>query len=504
MRHWKNPVLFLACVLGTVPSSACAETASQSNPKYLQYSASTLLSAAQVEKDILIAKEAYERIHPGYTRYTNEAKLTAAWEAVVKKVRQRNGITVGEFYLEVQKVLTLIRCDHTKAELPSALAKDRNITPVYLPLRWTLIEDRAIVTLPGSTGLERGDEILSIDGRPISEMILEVAPFIPVDGYADWAKRSGISESFEFRGGAIDHFGALLWDIKPKATLKVADKSGGSREVVTDRVTFKEWTALNDDAPDKIASNFKDGVKFSRIGDKAGYLRVDTFVNYRDPIKPAKLYDPVFNAMREEGRDTLILDLRNNGGGSFDAQSALTAYLFNKPVKANSDARVKTLNHKGLEQYLWTWDSRAINPNRLGFRKNNDGSYSMRPFVEEALKPIKPNKRAFTGRVIALTSDSNSSASTSQLTLLKATGRATLVGARTGGSPDGPSGGLQFTVTLPESGIKTRLPMIRYFNDLKLDGGFGLSPDIEAKMTVNDYRLGRDPAFEAAKKMAFE
>ena len=475
MRYYKNRTLYLASVLATVPSSACAETASQPKPEYLQYSASTMLTAAQVEQDISIARDAYERIHPGYTRYTNEAELTAAWEAVVERVRQRNGITLGDFYLEVQKVLTLIRCDHTKAELPTAMSNDRNVTPVYLPFHWTLIENRAIVTVSGKTSLQRGDEILAIDGRPISEMIAEVEPFIPVDGYADWAKRAGISESLEFRGGAIDHFGALLWDINPKATLKVADKSGGNREVVTDRVTFKEWTALNEDAADKISSNFKDGVKFSRIGDNAGYLRIDTFVNYRDPVKPAKLYDPVFNAMREEGRDTLILDLRNNGGGSFDAQSALTAYLFNKPVTANSDARVKTLNHKGLEGYLWTWDSRAINPNRLGFRKNDDGSYSMRPFVEEALKPIKPNKRAFTGRVIALTSDSNSSASTSQLTLLKATGRATLVGSRTGGSPDGPTGGLQFTVTLPESGIKTRLPMIRYFNKLNVNGGFGLT-----------------------------
>lgn len=504
MRYWNNRAWYLACILGTFPTSACAETRSQQKPDYLQYSASTLLTVAQVEQDILIAKDAYQRIHPGYTRYTKTAELTAAWDAIVQKAKQRNGIALGDFYLEVQKVLTLIRCDHTKAELPTALAKDRNVTPVYLPLRWTLIEDRAIITVPGQTGLERGDEILEIDGRPLSAMIAEVAPFIPVDGYAEWAKRSGISESLEFRGGAIDHFGALLWDIQPKARVTVADKSGGNREVTIDRITFKQWTALNDSAPDKIARNFKNGVKFRRIGDNVGYLRVDSFVNYRDPVKPAKLYDPVFKAMRAEGRDTLILDLRNNGGGSFDAQSALTAYLFTKPVTANSDARVQTLNHKGLENYLWTWDSRAINPNRLGFRKNDDGSYSLRAFVEDALKPIKPNKRAFAGRVIALTSDSNSSASTSQLTLLQATGRATLVGARTGGSPDGPTAGLQFTVTLPASGIKTRLPMIRYFNKLNVAGGYGLTPDVAANMTVNDFRKGRDPALEIAQKMASE
>ncbi len=483
-----------------LPSASCAQSKSQAPEP--EYDATTILTPTQVASDVALAEEAYERIHPGYIRYTDPETLKAAWAAITTKAATQKGMTIGDFYLEIQNVLTLIRCDHTKAELPSQLAKERNVTPVYLPLRWTLIEDRAIVTIPAETGLSRGDEILAIDGRPIAEMIAEVAPLIPVDGYTEWSRRSGVSESLEFRGGAIDHFGALLWDIKPSATVSIATADGTKRDVVVDRIIHKKWTALGKLADDAPAANFKDAIGFERLGNQSAYLKVDTFVNYRDPVKPKALFDPIFDALKEEGRENLILDLRKNGGGSTDAQRALTSYLFDKPVKLATDARVKTLNHKGLEEHLWTWDKRAINPSALGFRKNDDGTYSLRSFVEDLIKPVKPAKNGFRGKLIVLTSDSNSSASATLVALLKGSERAILVGEKTGGSPDGNTGGLQFTLTVPESRVRMRIPMIRYFNDLKgFESGQGIMPDKVIPLSVDAFRAGSDPALEAAKAL---
>ncbi len=481
-------------------SAGFAQSNSQTSEP--EYDSTTVLTPAQVASDVALAKEAYERIHPGYTRYTDAETMREAWAEIAAKAAAQKGMSIGDFYLEIQNLLTLIRCDHTKAELPSELAKERNVTPVYLPLRWTLIEDRAIVTIPAETGLRRGDEILAVDGRPITEMIADVAPLIPVDGYTVWSRRSGISESLEFRGGAIDHFGALLWDIKSNAVLTVADASGNQRDITIHRITYNDWTALAELGDDAPVSNFKDAVSFERLGSNGGYLRVDTFVNYREPVKPEILFDPVFNAMKKEGRGNLILDLRNNGGGSNDAQQSLASYLFEKPIRIATDARVKTLNHQGLEEYLRTWDRRAINPNPMGFIRNEDGSYSLRPAVEELIRPIKPAKNRFKGNLIVLTSDSNSSASASLIALLKSEGRAVLVGEKTGGSPDGPTGGLQFTMTVPESKIRMRIPMIRYYSDLAgFESGQGIVPDKNVPLTVDAFRAGFDPAFEAAKAL---
>lgn len=466
-------------------------------------SADLMLTAEQVTSDVALAQEAFERIHPGYTRYAEAATLKAAWAGLARKAQEQQGMRVGEFYIELQKVLTLIRCDHTKAELPEALKDERDVIPVYLPFRWTLIEDRAIISIPGHSGLARGEEIISIDGRPISEMIAEVRPLIPTDGFAEWAKRGGISESLEFAGGAIDHFGALLWDIKPQAELEIADARGARRNVRLDRMTFQAWTGLPEQAGEVEARSFSKAVTFEPLGEKAGYLRIDSFINYRDIVEPAKIYDPIFDRMATEGRDRLILDLRKNGGGSTDAKNALIARLIGEKLTPMDDAYMITLDHKGIENHLWTWDKRAINPSPLGFTKNSDGNYSLRPMFEDNLQMIEPAKNAFHGKLIVLTSDENSSGSATFLGLMQRSDRATLVGEKTGGSPDGATAGVIFFLTLPASKIRMRVPAIRYYADMGegFTAGSGVAPDIETERTVADFRLGRDPALERAKQL---
>jgi len=459
-----------------------------------------MLSVDQIKADIALAEEAYNRVHPGYTRYATGAEMAAAWDNLEIAAETSGGMSLGDFYLGVQDVLTQIRCDHTKAELPKALIKARKESPVYLPLRWSVIEGRGIVRLAGEgTGLNFGDEIIAIDGRPLKGMMDEVAPYIPVDGYTEWSRQGGISESLEFRGGAVDHFGALLWDIKPQAKLTVKDEAGVQRNVTLDRVSFEAWSTLG--ASDDMARNFKDAVTFERLGDNGAYLAVDTFVNYRQPVDPEMIYDPIFDALKAEGRDYLILDLRQNGGGSNDAQAGLLDRIMTEKKALYRDLQVKTLNLDGLREHLWTWEKRALKPNKLAFKKNKDGTFSMRKFVGEHGK-IRPEKNVFKGQLFVLTSTSNSSASATILAHLKDSGRATLIGEKAGGSAEGPTAGIQFTLTLPESKIKTRLPIIRHFTDIKsFEPGLSTSPDIYAPMTVEAFREGRDPALEVAKAL---
>ncbi len=466
--------------------------------------ANRVLTAEQIGSDVALARESYERIHPGYTRHTERAVMDAAWDGLVTRAKATHGMTVGEFYIEMQKVLTLIRCDHTKVELPAALRKERNMVPVYLPFRWSLIEDRAIVSIPGESGLHRGDELLEIDGRPIAEMIAEVRPLIPVDGFTRWSNRGGVSESLEFAGGAVDHFGALLWDIKPQASVKIARPDGTEHVIRMGRTTLDGWSAIPEAAGKALGRDFPNAVTYERLNDKVSYLRVDSFVNYRNPVKPGTIYDPIFDSIAAEEREVLILDLRNNGGGSTDAKNGLVSRLFGENLIAMDDAYMVTLNHKGLEEHLWTWDKRAINPDPRGFRKNANGTYSLRPELEDNLRIIEPKKNAFKGKLIVLTSDENSSGSTHLLGLFQRKDRAVLVGEKTGGSPDGATAGVLFFLTLPESKVRARVPAVRYTAEMgeSFEPGTGVTPDVLVERSVMDFRDGRDAALEQAKALA--
>ncbi|MEM1088517.1 MAG: S41 family peptidase [Pseudomonadota bacterium] len=487
MRTILSSMLVVVCA--TFFGFACADEA----PKSIQ------LTPAQIERDVILAIEAYERIHPGYTRYTDQDTLDAAWQSIIDNANANDGMTKGDFYVASNRALALIRCDHTKAELSEDMAERRKTVPIYLPAKWTLIEDRALVEFTSEeSGLQFGDEILAIDGQPISERIEAVLPLIPYDGKTDFVRKNEAAQSFEFRGGGVDHFGEFLWTANPTADLTIKRGDAVPQSIIVNRITHPEWRALGAEAA--TARNFKDAVTFERIGDTAAYLRVDTFVNYRQPVKPDTLYDPIFKAIKSEKRDTLILDLRNNGGGSDDASNRLIAHLISKKAPLMSDVRVKTLNIDGLRDHLWTWDSRALNPNPLGFTKNDDGTYSMRRLANDNLKALKPDKTAFKGQLIILTSSANSSASTHLMSFIKGQNpNAILIGEQTGGSAQGATAGLLFTLTLPESGIKMRIPMLQHFINIdSFEHGYGMSPDIEVSMTAADFLSGRDPAYERA------
>ena len=459
-----------------------------------------LLNGAQVRADVALAREAFERVHMGYDRYADPDALAAAWEAVV--ARGRDGMSVGRFYLEIQAVLAMLRCDHTKAELPAALAEARRTTPVYLPMGWDIVAGRAFVMDAAASGLARHDEILAIDGQPISALIERYAPLIPVDGFTDAVRERQLAHSGEFMGGGIEHFMALEGELSPRASLGVRRADGALTTIEVPRVDFEQWRELVSRTR-RYRMDFVDSLRFERLGDDAAYLAVDSFVNYRRPVDPDGVYAPVFRALASEGRTRLILDLRRNGGGSDDAMRRLFAHLIDDRTRLHRPSRVKTLDLDGLREHLDTWEKRALNPRRWQFRRNDDGSYSPRWFLTSESRRIRPARHAFDGELIVLAGRDNSSASTNLIAKLQDMGRATVVGEATGGSAEGPTAGVLFFLTLPHSGVVARLPALRGYNDVgKFTPGMGVLPDVPVPVTVADFLAGRDAALEAARRLA--
>ena len=450
-----------------------------------------------MRENIELARNAYKDIHPGYTRFVDPATLDAAWDSILTRSEREGGLSVGELYLEISEILALIRCDHTKAELNADMKAARKTSATYLPLHWTLVEGRAVVLdTPDGSPIKMGDEILSIDGRTIAELQAALHKYIPVDGYNDQVRDSQMSASLEFMGGAVDHFGALIWDVPAQATLEIQGADGTRRTVTINRVGHDVWKTIGVGAS---ARNFADAVSLTPIGDDAAVLRVDTFVNYRKPVDPDDIYGPVFEQLRAGGRDTLILDLRRNGGGSTDASQGLFSYLIDSPRKMKTAQIMKTLDHSAYEDHISTWDKRAINPNRMGFKKTENGEYKLRGMFSEDTDTIKPARFAFDGELIVLTSRDNSSGSTNLTSALRAARDVTLVGEQTGGNPAGPTAGAIFFLKLPESGLILRLPVFRFVNNSgDVADGVGLMPDISAPTTVASLRAGTDPALEAA------
>ncbi|MEM6857476.1 MAG: S41 family peptidase [Pseudomonadota bacterium] len=457
-----------------------------------------VMTAKQVREELAITRKALEDIHPGYTRYTSRASLDALWDDVEGKALANP--TRGEVYLQISRVLAAIRCDHTKAELPGDFEEARKSEPVYLPLRYVIFDGRMFVTNPGNTGLVRGAEIVAIDERPVGEVIEAVKALFPVDGDTDFIKDRSISQFGEFMGPAFEHFYPFLYETQGEAVLSISDGQGGSSEVRAQRLGYTDYAAITGEQ--RFSSNFADAVTFKLLDDHAAYLSVDTFVNYRRPVDPDTIYAPIFEELARSGRDTLIVDLRRNGGGSTDAQMGLLQWLMPEDFRQADALLVKSdRTDPAIRPYLDSWEKAALDPDPAWFKQRADGMFEIiNPFVGKPAASIAAKPGAFGGQLIVLTSGDNASGVTHLLAAIKTQREAVFIGERTGGAATGATAGILAYLTLPHSGVKVRVPLQRTVitNGDQLDPRLGITPDILAEDTRMSMLAGTDPAMEAA------
>ena len=340
-----------------------------------------------------------------------------------------------------------------------------------------------------------------MDGETMQLLVERFSPLVPIDGYTEHVRTQELSYSVEFSGGAIEHFLAAERVPPAMAQLRIRKVDGTQQTLSVPRIDFNQYRLMQRDARAAVR-NFSEGVRWHRIGNDAAYLAVDSFVNYRTPVKPKKLFKPIFRALEKEQRNTLILDLRNNGGGSNEPMAELLARLIEEPTQLTKDIRVRTIDFDAIRPHVSTWSQEALNPKPEWFTTNDDGSLSMRADFDGSYELLSPSKSGFRGRLIVLIGPNNSSGATLMIAKLKDLRRATLVGQPTGGSAEGPTAGILFFLKLPNSGVKLRLPVQRTYNAIeRFEPGYGVQPDIAVTPTLSQWLAGEDPVLARAMQM---
>ena len=483
----------LAALLVTTPAIA----ADMPNP---------LLTPAQAASDVALMRRAMETIHPGLYRYVPKAQVDAAFARLEAQVKAPTATLT--LHREIARLVASIHCDHSKPELPEAIEAWRKTNASHLPLRFKLIEGRMIVV---SGALPKGAEITAINGKPVPQILTAIAPLVAYDGDTDQAIAAKIADDSDLSGSDLDEywpglFGApTQWDIAWKQP-----GSGAGQRTTLAPISFGEWTQLaTPDAP--FRSEFYNGITW-RMAGKQARLRIDTFVNYRNPVAATPFLGGFFKAMKDAGTEHLILDLRANGGGSEDVSIALARHLFDAPFTWSKPVRYKTIRVGDLQRHISSWGDAAalFNPPEAAFTRTADGWYDRVPAGSDEAndddssiehQPAPPALR-FNGRLTVLTGLRNGSGATRTIAWLKERRGVTLVGEEGGGSAEGPTAGNIFLVTLPESGIKVRVPNAWNRTNIKqFVPRRGVPVDQLVVPTLADFEAGRDRALEVARAL---
>ncbi|MEL6363615.1 MAG: S41 family peptidase [Pseudomonadota bacterium] len=461
---------------------------------------SEVLTAEEVATDLALMKETLERVHPGYERYASPDEVEAAWDAL--RAATAKGSDQLSFYLEISEFLTAIRCEHTKGELPNDLKGPEREGRYRFPARFQAFGNRLFIdSAPEGSPFQRGDEILSINGVRTKAIVKTLIRHVSYDGYTDYSRRRSLETDGDLFASGFERFFPLVYGYSERFEVRLRRPGDGRKTVSAGAITQAEWNALPWGRLEKKA-DFPDSITVAYPAEGVGYLRVASFVNYRRPVSPAAVLDPVFEEFEQKGVETLIIDLRENGGGSEDAERGLFRRLIREPFQPVSRQYRKTLDFEGLREAVGTWDESAINPQPERWTLAGNGFGYER--VGDARRPVvEPHPKAFGGDIVVLSSEHNASASTFLLRKLQEQPHVTVLGDRTGGNVGGTTAGVLVFLTLPESGVVVRVPLFRY--SAVVEGardGYGVEPDVFVPETLKAFRAGRDIQLERAVALA--
>ncbi|MEM9489556.1 MAG: S41 family peptidase [Myxococcota bacterium] len=456
------------------------------------------LSAEQARADIELMWRALDRIHPGLDRYASADELAAARAHLARLAASETDDVA--LYREISLALAAIRCDHTKAEVPDRLSEYRQGQPSHLPFRFVVLDGRMYVVSsdPSAPGLSRGNEVVRIADRPVAELLTTLGRAIPVDGFTDSVKAVALASSGEFLGSGVDHFLPIFYGFARSFAVTTRASDGSERRTVVPAITFERWKTLPYDRG--YRSDFADAVTFKQLDANTAYLAVSTFVNYRKPVDPIAVYQPIFAQLKREGIGHLIVDLRDNGGGSNDASTGLARFLLSRTFTWLRSAQVKSIGVGELKAHMSSWAREALDPPAQWFRARPDGMFEVvHPGIANRTQHT-PHPDRFTGRITVLIGPNNASGVTMLLAKLTDAGRIRTVGMATGGSAEGPTAGILVFLTLPHSGIKVRIPVMRQYTDIaRFTPGQGIEPDIVVPISAQDYFAGIDRALSVAR-----
>lgn len=215
-----------------------------------------------------------------------------------------------------------------------------------------------------------------------------------------------------------------------------------------------------------------------------------------------KFLQNTFKELKIRNVRHLIIDLRNNGGGTNSNVADLFAYLTDKPFKH--------LEYAEMIAQKFTWLKYAENPSdfdNLRGVKTNAGTFlvNYRYPGTNFRSPVK--EYGFNGDVYLLANGGTVSAASEFVAIAKFHKRAVVIGEETGGGYYGGTGGLYLKLILPTSKIKVRIPTIRIFTAVsgtdttKQPAGRGVIPDYQVEPTIRQWLKSDDAELNVALEL---
>ena len=359
----------------------------------------------------------------------------ALYLAAIPRVRATK--STFEYYNVLTELVAKLRDGHTGVTPPDELLDRVWGMP---PLRQRMIDGRIMVTIAGEGApVKVGEEILEVDGRPWKEYAAaNITPYLSASTPQDLEHRIG-DRLLQGQAGT-------------SVTLKLRDAKGATRSVQAERQPRA-----------KRIPAIRSAFEFRMLPDNVAYIALNDFSNDTAANEYDKHYDEIAKA------SALVIDLRDNGGGSTSVGYRVLATLTNETTGTTQGQKIT---------YRPTDRAR--------------GQLQRFEYEESSIRP-DPKGRHFTKPVAVLIGPATYSAAEDFAVAWRLMKRGPMIGTATGGSTGQP-----LTLGLPGGGgMRICTKRDRFVTGDEFVGR-GIQPDIEVRTKFEDAQQGRDRVLERA------
>jgi C-terminal processing protease CtpA/Prc len=494
-------------------------TSCTSVKKYNQH-LNDLIPPEKLIHDADFAYNKIKKMHPKLYWYIRKENLDYKFDSVKKTIT--TPITSLEFYKKLAPIVAAVKQGHmftyppqkqyTKKE--SKIFTKNGIGPLS-QFDFEILDNKLYIIKNKSNDktIKTGTEILKIDDQNPMDFLNNFKNYFTSDGFNTTMKTKYLGKRFS----TIYTYG---FGIKDSLTYQLK-YNDSSKTVVIKRKkpeTRKSKITLTDGQKDSIKAKIK---AFNKDKSKNGYDKISktNFRNLKFLQKDStvavlkikgfkngnfrKFYKDCFQKIKDQKSKTLIIDLRDNGGGRLAEINDLYAYLadstytfLDKSIVTSRNSLFQYVYLKGGNPILKTLKIAAaplVYPVFYLFtKKDSEGNFYENIFN----KPQVIKENAFRGKIYVHINGGSFSASSIISSNLKGSKRATFVGEETGGAFNGTVAGFMPLIQLPNSKIKIKIGIMTCEPHYKSIEGRGIFPDKEIIPTITDRINGKDPEMD--------
>ena len=424
---------------------------------------------ATEDYDIFI--EALKEGFPGLYDYVSEAEF----EQFMTSKREGFGETVSAFELAkaLNTTIALIRDSHTALMNPP-----QNDNPRYSTIDFGIQGDSMFVirtTLADKAYY--GKRIQTVDGITCDSMKALVEPYIYgfdgfVESYTDFDNLCNIGLWYCYYIQPEPKYDLLI-EFADGETKSFKGGKIGSGKCTPRTPSWRNWVLINQTEP----------VNFRMISDTTAYLGIRDFDLNQVEVEQIREH---FAQMVSDSVTNLIIDLRNNGGGSKTVMAEIYSYLAQAPYRQDMYQKV---NKRGDFDFFCYSSNHAEGQELFSeYEPSLDGDGFFLDFSDQWHQPDSAVN--YKGKIYVLVNECSCSASAVFAGWVKKQNRGVVVGRETGSTYHQMKAIKFEDLMLPHSKYIVHFPLVKtvmdtIFNE-RFPFGRGVLPDYPVNFTPEE------------------